>query len=74
MPEPDSPTTPRVCPSRTVIDTPSTRLHVPDGAAQEAVLDREPDLQVLGCDDGPSRGVEARGGMPLGSASSSMRV
>ena len=46
LPEPDSPTTPRVSPSRTATDDAVDRLDVADRAAQEAALDREPDLEA----------------------------
>ena len=47
MPEPDSPTTPSVCPARTATSMPSTALTWPTVRAEEAALDREPDLDVV---------------------------
>jgi hypothetical protein len=53
LPEPDSPTTPSVSPlphfRRDAVD----RLDVPTGAAQEAALDGEPDLEILRLDASP---------------------
>ena len=47
LPEPDSPTMPRVWPSRTDDVDAVHRLDVADGLAEQAALDREPDLDVL---------------------------
>ena len=65
LPEPDSPTTPTVWPSRTSSEIPSTAFDVADRAAQEAFLDRKPDLQVLGLQDRLRRGIGG-GGCPFG--------
>ena len=48
LPEPDSPTTPTVSPSRTAIETPSTAFTWPTVRLKKPLLDREPDLEVVG--------------------------
>ncbi len=60
LPEPDSPTTPTVWPSRTVERHAVDRLHMADRAAQEAVADWEPHPHVLGLDDRPRRQIAGR--------------
>ena len=60
LPEPDSPTTPSVWPARTVDVDAVDRLHMADGPAEEALLDREPDLDVVACHHGLRRSVGRR--------------
>ena len=66
LPEPLSPTTPTVSPSAHRDVDAVHRLDVADGAAQQAALDREPDLDVLGRHDDRGVGRAARGGPALG--------
>ena len=73
LPEPDSPTTPTVSPSRTAIDTPSTALTWP------TVRFRKPRLIGNQTRIGPAStmigALEGTGsGRPLGSAASSLCV
>ena len=74
LPEPDSPTTPTVWPSRTATEMPSTAFTWPTVRRRKPLLDREPDLQVLGRHDGFGARGSAGGGAPFGSAASSIRV
>ncbi len=60
LPEPDSPTTPSVCPSRTATIDAVDRLDVADGAAEEAAADREPDLDVVAAHDDRRVGLALR--------------
>ena len=67
LPEPDSPTTPSVWPARSFRLDAVDGLDVIDGAPQEAALDREPDLEVVGLDhDGRGRIVVRRLALGLG--------
>jgi hypothetical protein len=65
LPEPDSPTTPSVCPALTQLDDRCHRppSHGPRRGAEEARLDREPDLDVIARDD--RLGVHRLGGGAL---------
>ena len=60
LPEPDSPTTPTVSPSRTVDRHAVDRLHVTDGACAGSRADRKPDLDVVVADHHRRAGVGER--------------
>ena len=75
LPEPLSPTSPTVSPSRTVDANAVDRAHMADDAAQHAAADREMHFHVVrlaSAVGGASFG--SGGGPPRGTAASSMRV
>ena len=60
LPEPDSPTMPRVSPAPHLDRDAVHRLDVADHLAQHAALDREPDLEIVGADHHRRRRIERR--------------